>query len=270
MNLEKYCKIFQSRLYPHFSNPQLPFAKLKDFENKELIATGSYGTVVHKSILSTGDEIAMKSVPKTQYNTMSNEIKISLQLGHQENMIQFFDLVESKNHYHIISELANECLLDKIIQETLPLSTLTDYFLQICHCVQYIHRKHIVHADIKLDNIVLSNGKIKLIDFGHSFQGEKEMDRNIGTCGYKSPEILKKNKIGKPIDIWALGVIYYQMFFKSYPFYENDLPDLKMIKSVFYETDKNSSKCHLNLLKKMWEYDPDKRIDIDQLIDMIN
>ncbi len=92
----------------------------------------------------------------------------------------------------------------------------------------YLHSYGIVHRDLKLENIMMTDNSEqsvpKLVDFGLSkFMGPLETSNDpFGTVGYAAPEILKKLPYGKSVDIWSLGVIIYVLLVGFMPFYAKE------------------------------------------------
>ena len=103
-------------------------------------------------------------------------------------------------------------------------------FRQIAEGVAYLHGEKIVHRDLKLENILISDDKIiKIIDFGFStsVKGDKKLQFSCGTPHYMSPELAqKKDYLGPPADIWALGVLLFIMLTGKLPFFGDFEDDL--------------------------------------------
>ena len=92
---------------------------------------------------------------------------------------------------------------------------MRNYFVQITFALQYLHKKSILHRDLKTQNIFMAkNGMLKLGDFGISRTLSHENDfatTGIGTPQYLSPEICRQQKYDYKSDIWSLGCVLYEM-----------------------------------------------------------
>ena len=132
-------------------------------------------------------------------------------------------------------------------------------FRRIIMGIQYLHSKKIAHRDIKLDNIMVNeNYDVKIIDFGFSLftTNNKKLNLHCGTPSYMAPELVaKKDYLGQPVDVWALGVLLYKMLTGYYPFngttftfYLILIPQkVKLIKSYSMLSEEASLEC-LNIL----------------------
>lgn len=140
-------------------------------------------------------------------------------------------------------------------------------FKQIIEGLGYIHKKHILHRDIKLDNILLDGkGRVKIADFGVSKlvrQGDI-MHEQSGTPAYIAPEILREEGYqGFKADIWSAGVVFFAMLCGTVPFKASNMKELhKMIIKGKYNLKEEISPEAKDLLKSMLETDPQKRISI--------
>jgi serine/threonine protein kinase len=144
-------------------------------------------------------------------------------------------------------------------------------FKQIIEGIKYIHSHGIVHRDIKLDNILLDlNNNIKICDFGVS----KRINENTllydqcGTPLYMAPEIIMNNGYcGFPVDVWSAGVSLYMMLTGKAPFNKtsNNTLQYEIVNSHFPEIEHVSTECN-DLLRKMLEKDPYKRITIENVL----
>ena len=153
------------------------------------------------------------------------------------------------------------------------------YFIQVISAVHFLHRNNVIHRDIKPENILLNNDdEIKLCDFGWANYVESDITRSTfcGTLEYMSPEILGKEEYTKEIDIWALGVLLYELVHGYSPFIIKDNDNrnvmieykdiLENIKDKGIKFEVNVSELCKDLICKMLEVDGKKRIGIDDII----
>jgi serine/threonine protein kinase len=208
-----------------------------------------------------------------------NELDMLCNLYHK-NII---DLIYSEEQYSIsylkFPYYKNGDLFN-YIQNNFPIKieNIKHYLKKIINSINYCHRHNIIHGDIKLENFVLDNNYNPiLIDFESSqrITGQYFLESNVlnisGTLGYLSPECYLF-QIGKCSDIWSLGCLLYHMVFGFGPldiylqinnmihFYDWDRLDL------YIKYPKNSDKTLIDLLKKMLEPYPTKRITMDEIL----
>ncbi|TKS85825.1 Calcium/calmodulin-dependent protein kinase type II subunit gamma [Collichthys lucidus] len=149
---------------------------------------------------------------------------------------------------------------------------------QILESVSHIHQHDIVHRDLKPENLLLASkmkgAAVKLADFGLAIevQGDQQAWFGFaGTPGYLSPEVLRKDPYGKPVDIWACGVILYILLVGYPPFWDEDQHKLyQQIKAGAYdfpspEWDTVTPEAK-NLINQMLTINPAKRITADQAL----
>ncbi|KAA0724987.1 Calcium/calmodulin-dependent protein kinase type II subunit gamma [Triplophysa tibetana] len=149
---------------------------------------------------------------------------------------------------------------------------------QILESVNHIHQHDIVHRDLKPENLLLASkmkgAAVKLADFGLAIevQGDQQAWFGFaGTPGYLSPEVLRKDPYGKPVDIWACGVILYILLVGYPPFWDEDQHKLyQQIKAGAYdfpspEWDTVTPEAK-NLINQMLTINPAKRITSDQAL----
>lgn len=107
----------------------------------------------------------------------------------------------------------------------LPTAEVADIILQCCCGLEALHDSHIIHRDIKLENIMYNNSKIKIVDLGCSnFYGATiPRKTTIGTRLYYSPEILLQEEQNDRLDIWCLGVVLYELIFLQCPFNDPEM-----------------------------------------------
>ena len=194
----------------------------------------------------TGEPIACKVMPADVALDFKNEIVLQSMLRHP-NIISLRDVLCLKDHVYVMMEIASGGDLFARVTKThgLDEQTARFYFRQLMTGVAYCHSHHVVHRDLKLENVMLANSKngktqvLKIIDFGfaknvaisrvrkwrHYKPGHDHLNCKavIGTMKYVAPEMLDDNLYdGMKSDIWACGVILYLMVYCSYPFNVGD------------------------------------------------
>ena len=269
----------------------------KNYEPLRKLGKGGFGRVVEVLERSTNKKYAMKIIHKDskkiyKYDTVKDEVDILKNLSHP-NIIKFYDFEETVYKLYIIMELAEgESIFEWINNNYTNNNNISDinnstnsnnksskaideskiYIIikQILLAVHYLHLHNICHRDIKPQNILLKRkndiSNIKLIDFGLSVKNFENIGENkiCGTWAYMSPEMLFNHKYYKPIDLWAIGIIMYQLLNDGqHPFYKKGMTKkelLKNIKSKNIPYLENISPLANNLLQQLLNKDLSLRI----------
>ena len=147
-----------------------------------------------------------------------------------------------------------------------PEKTVKFFASQIILGIIYLHSLNIIHRDLKPENILMdNNGNLSLADFGISkILDPKDFSKTyVGTPFYTPPEIIKRQKHNKTVDIWTFGILLYEMIYGVPPFYNK-------IRNVLNNAIVNLDPCfpnHFfisenfkNLIRKCLEKNPEKRI----------
>lgn len=144
-------------------------------------------------------------------------------------------------------------------------------FKQIISAMNYCHQRHIIHRDLKLENILLEdeeNNQIKIVDFGISglYAGRKSEITKAGSLNYMAPELLVNYNIhaSPALDIYSIGCILYAMIYGVLPFTGKNESEVrnKIINDAPYFSKKEASLEVNDLLYSMLTKDPEKRITI--------
>jgi NIMA (never in mitosis gene a)-related kinase len=228
--------------------------------------------VIKQIILDTLDE-------KEKKETL-NEVLILKKLDHS-NIIKFLDAftrTKPNTTLNIVMEYADGGDLNhKIKKQREKKSPLTEneiinYLTQICLALNHMHKKKVIHRDLKSGNVFLTkSGLVKLGDFGISkgFKNTWEKARTkVGTPYYLSPEIINSKPYDSKSDIWALGVLLYEMMTFRMPFNASSFASLSLkIMKGFYQTPPSSySKDLIDLVKKCLNMDPKKRPSAENIL----
>jgi len=235
---------------------------------QKVIGQGSFGKVKLAINKFTKEKVAIKVLQKAMLNTkidIHKEIKIIKQLKHP-NIANFYELIENNDHVFIVMEYCDKGTLLSYIMNNpiLPEEECRRIFSQILSAIKYCHENQIIHRDLKHENILLdSSNNCKLIDFGmgNFVNGENLRSTFCGTPAFVSPElIIGKKYDGCKVDIWSMGVVLFMLVTKSLPF--SNIEDT--IKGIYKIPDTVSQEC-ADLLKKMLQIDPLKRISTDEI-----
>ena len=229
----------------------------------------------------TKQNIAMKKIKKVKENeiddmAIKNEIDILKKLDHP-NIVKIIEFYSTPKAYYIITDFCSCGELYNQIKHQYTENQLAVLFYQVFSGLYYLHSKNIVHRDLKLENILISeieknkntNEKyfwVKIIDFGTAkiFEKNKNEKALVGSSYYIAPEVLHKN-YNEKCDTWSIGVILYMLIVGRAPFDgQNDEEILENIeKGEFNSRHKkliNSSIEVQDLVKKLLEVKVSKRL----------
>ena len=208
--------------------------ELKDLNYVKTLGEGSFGVVylVKEKAAVTYyalKRIKMNKVEKENFSSyIEMEKKILLQIEHPF-IVKLIKTLKDKNAIYFLEEYINGIALSRILQRKGRFEKkITQFYIgSLLICVEYLNQKHIIHRDIKPDNIlILNNGYIKLIDFGTSKIIEKNMTTTvIGSPLYMAPEILLAETYSYNCDIWSIAVCFYELICGKYPFINYDNED---------------------------------------------
>ncbi|HXZ20995.1 MAG TPA: protein kinase, partial [Candidatus Acidoferrales bacterium] len=146
------------------------------------------------------------------------------------NIVTIYDMGEDSGTPYIAMELLEGDDLGHIVEKEkeeggaapLPASIKLSYIVQVCRALEYAHKRNIVHRDIKPGNIVVTNeGTVKVVDFGIARLTDTSSTSSgmlIGTIDYMSPEQIRGEKVDGRSDIWAVGVMMYEVLAYTKPF----------------------------------------------------
>lgn len=210
------------------------------------LGEGGMGEVYQGVHLKIGRLVAIKLLSRAADNRefverFLNEARIQAALQHN-NIAALYDFLEYNGQPCIIMEYIEGRTLDDCIRSCgcLPLADALRYFHSIVEAVDYVHSRGIVHRDIKSTNIKITPaGQVKLLDFGIAKSGASPAltitGGFVGTLQYLSPEQLKGGFADARSDIWALGVLLYEMATSRLPFEASTVGELyEQISKVNY------------------------------------
>ena len=286
-------------------NPNMK-VMIGDISLYKLLGKGSYGEVYLSQKEGKKEWFATKKMDRKYADQpqvskyLKNEIAILRELNHK-NIVKLEDVKITTNHYYLVMEFCNggsltECLRKYQEKYGRPFpEEIVQYLMkQIINGIRYIHKRNIIHRDLKLDNILVNfnseidkqnlnmmKAVIKIIDFGFATHigNAKLVYSTLGSPINMDPNILKKmtdNKMGinqgklvgydQKADIWSLGTLCYEMLIGKAAFNCKSMEELvQKVESGSYQIPTNLSKEVISFLNGMLQYNAQKRLSADEL-----
>ncbi|XP_076766202.1 calcium/calmodulin-dependent protein kinase II isoform X13 [Xylocopa sonorina] len=249
-----------------------------NYDLREELGKGAFSVVRRCVQKSTGHEFAAKIINTKKltardFQKLEREARICRKLQHP-NIVRLHDSIQEENYHYLVFDLVTggELFEDIVAREFYSEADASHCIQQILESVQHCHQNGVVHRDLKPENLLLASKEkgavVKLADFGLAIevQGDSQAWFGFaGTPGYLSPEVLKKEPYGKPVDIWACGVILYILLVGYPPFWDEDQHRLyAQIKAGTYdypspEWDTVTMEAK-NLINQMLTVNPSRRI----------
>ncbi|XP_051778621.1 calcium/calmodulin-dependent protein kinase type II subunit gamma isoform X11 [Erpetoichthys calabaricus] len=196
-----------------------------EYQLYEELGKGAFSVVRRCVKKSTGQEYAAKIINTKKlsardHQKLEREARICRLLKHP-NIVRLHDSISEEGFHYLVFDLVTggELFEDIVAREYYSEADASHCIHQILESVNHIHQHDIVHRDLKPENLLLASklkgAAVKLADFGLAIevQGEQQAWFGFaGTPGYLSPEVLRKDPYGKPVDIWACGtfVIFWR------------------------------------------------------------
>ncbi|XP_072246784.1 calcium/calmodulin-dependent protein kinase type II subunit gamma isoform X14 [Leuresthes tenuis] len=255
-----------------------------EYQLYEELGKGAFSIVRRCVKKSTGQEYAAKIINTKKlsardHQKLEREARICRLLKHP-NIVRLHESISEEGFHYLVFDLVTggELFEDIVAREYYSEADASHCINQILESISHIHQHDIVHRDLKPENLLLASkmkgAAVKLADFGLAIevQGDQQAWFGFaGTPGYLSPEVLRKDPYGKPVDIWACGVILYILLVGYPPFWDEDQHKLyQQIKAGAYdfpspEWDTVTPEAK-NLINQMLTINPAKRITADQAL----
>ncbi|XP_069466766.1 calcium/calmodulin-dependent protein kinase type II subunit gamma isoform X16 [Ambystoma mexicanum] len=255
-----------------------------DYQLYEELGKGAFSVVRRCVKKSSNQEYAAKIINTKKlsardHQKLEREARICRLLKHP-NIVRLHDSISEEGFHYLVFDLVTggELFEDIVAREYYSEADASHCIHQILESVNHIHQHDIVHRDLKPENLLLASkckgAAVKLADFGLAIEVQAEQQAWFGfagTPGYLSPEVLRKDPYGKPVDIWACGVILYILLVGYPPFWDEDQHKLyQQIKAGAYdfpspEWDTVTPEAK-NLINQMLTINPAKRITADQAL----
>ena len=240
------------------------FAKCYEFINQETEHSSAAKIIPKKSLV--------KSRAKQK---LISEIKIHKSL-HHSNIVAFERYFEDSENVYLLIEICHNQTLNELLKRRKKLTELEVqcYAVQIIKALKYLHDHRVIHRDLKLGNLFISEKmEIKVGDFGLATKLEFDGERKRTVCGtpnYIAPEILEgKTGHSYEVDVWSLGVIMYTLIIGKPPFETNNVKETyKRIKMGNYSFPENAiiSEPAKDLIQSILVLDPHKRPKLEEIL----
>lgn len=203
---------------------------MENYKKEHKLGQGAYGSVYLAKCLATGETVALKKVKlgsmnKTEREKAKQEVTLLSSLKHPNIVAYKGSFMDGNNLYIAMEYVDGGDLNDKILSnfgKKMSVNEILGIFSQLVLALQYIHSKHVLHRDLKPQNVFLTkNGVVKLGDFGVARVMSSSLEQAttmIGTPYYLPPESWSGQSYNAKADIYSLGVILYEMCMGDKPY----------------------------------------------------
>jgi serine/threonine protein kinase len=260
--------------------------KFGSYEIVALIGAGGMGEVYQAHDTKLGRDVAIKVLPEAfahdaeRLSRFQREAKMLAALNHP-NIATIYGLEQSGVTSYLVMELVSgETLAERVKRDgAVPIEDALGIARQIAEALEAAHEKNIIHRDLKPANVkVTPEGKVKVLDFGlaKAFEGDgasEDIGNSptlsmaatmegviLGTAGYMSPEQARGKRVDKRADIWAFGVVLYELL-TGKRLFEGEDAGHTLAAVIMQKPDLSAAPAQvLPLLQRCLEKDPKKRL----------
>ncbi|KAK0140240.1 Serine/threonine-protein kinase 33 [Merluccius polli] len=280
------------------SERKVPHSRMEEENNLKTIynlgrklGQGSFGVVYEATHLDTKKKWAIKKVNREKAGShgvilLEREVNILKHVNHP-HIIHLKEVFETPMNMYLVTELCDGGDLKELLQEKTCFTEEESRHIitNLARAIVYLHRKDIVHRDLKLENILLKGSyqeakhgiNIKVTDFGLSVKKggvgrENMMKATCGTPIYMAPEVINGHEYSQQCDVWSIGVIMYMLLCGEAPFISSSeeklFEKIKRGELTFagsvWDTISDAAKTVLSCLLRV---DPAHRITACELLD---
>jgi len=252
-------------------------------ENNDF-AKGAYGKILLATDKVTGQKVVIKKIPQTTpIRMINNEVRAGKVIGTHTNIAALLQYIDKPDfHFLVFQFIAGQdlfCYLEKLGFAPRTEVEGRSIISQILHALTHIHSHNIAHRDIKLENLLIDpvTGRVTVIDLGLcAFIEDGKLCRDwCGSDNYLAPEIVRRIPYnGYQADVFSTGVVLFALLFGVFPFENlrvNGVSSVDPSKglrklSVRFPSDVKVSQSAKDLLTRMLEDDPEKRIQLKDIM----
>ncbi|KAJ9068664.1 spindle assembly checkpoint kinase [Entomophthora muscae] len=250
----------------------------EDFSIGSPLGKGRFGKVFLAKHIPSGFICALKVLCKddikhTLESSFQNEVNLHGMISNP-NILQFYGVFCDAKYIYLVLEYAPQGDLYSKIRASgrFPEDTAVKYIVQIINAVMHLHNNYILHRDLKLENILIGHdGRLLLSDFGYAVQDRKPRRSMVGTPDYISPEIVCGRSYGRASDMWAVGVISYELLTSYTPF--EVLGDTDATEEIYARISKLDLKfpdyispLAVDFISKLLKRDPYERMSCEEAL----
>ena len=259
-----------------------PEAKITDFEQIANLGTGGYGKVNLYRHKITGAEYAIKLIDKTKFENklqkelFAREVDMMYKIRHP-NIVRLYTHFEDETNCYIALEYIKKGNLYSYTQsmpnKVLDAATTAHFVVDLISSLYYLHNMNpaIIHRDIKPENLLVgNNGQLKLTDFGGSnyLEGGNVRYTTCGTQIYHSPEMLLKKGYDTRVDIWAIGILIFELMVGRPPFKSDAQHSMEdNIVHLRINWPNTMNLLAKNLISKILKLEPDQRPTLKEILE---
>ncbi|KAI9193352.1 serine/threonine-protein kinase MARK1-like protein [Polychytrium aggregatum] len=247
------------------------------YDLEKSVGEGNFAKVKLATHTLTGEKVAVKIIDKGKLDKITakklfREVRIMKLLNHP-HIVRLYEVIDTPKELYLIMEYAagGEIFDYLVAHGRMKEKEARRHFRQIISAIEYCHNLHVIHRDLKAENLLLDeNMNVKIADFGFSnqFSPGQRLNTWCGSPPYAAPELFQgKEYSGPEVDIWSLGVVLYVLVCGSLPFDGSTLAKLRArvlagkYKVPFYM----STDCE-RLIKRMLVLEPAKRITLEEIM----
>ena len=212
----------------------------------------------------------LRKINRAEHEYISKEIRAHFKMSHQR-IVKILDHKLTDNMVYILLEHVENGTLYSFQFDNFPLKVgfIRKIVSQVAQAIEHVHGHGYIHRDVKPENILLDeNLEAKLCDFGLCVEMENEAERRmrVGTYEYMSPEGLNKQLQGKEVDVWALGVLLYEMFHNKPPFPGTNAAEVQRSLAQGLRIGPHVPPVAKDLIEKLLVANPQQRLSISGLL----